>query len=176
MSTGVSFGISTGVPRRALLASCLLTGALTGCTSSGGAGAGGRAAGPGAAAGLRRRAARASSALLARYDATSAAHPALAGPLAPFRDIVTAHLRALTEADAASAAPDDGVGAGPEGDVPRVPGEPAGAVSALAAAERQAAEERLRTLADAPPELARLLAALAAAGAAQAHLLGEVRA
>ncbi|WP_171987866.1 hypothetical protein [Streptomyces sp. MP131-18] len=163
----MSSGVSTGVPRRALLVSCLLAGALTGCTSSGGAGAGGRAAAAGAA-GLRRRAARASTGLLARYDATAAAHPALAGPLTPFRDIVAAHLSALTEADAG--------GAGPEGAAPEVPGEASRAVSELATAERQAADERMGALAEAPPELARLLAALAAAGAVSAHLLNEVRA
>ncbi|WP_311614483.1 hypothetical protein [Streptomyces johnsoniae] len=162
----MSSGVSTGVPRRALLASCLLAGALTGCTSSGGAGAGGRAAA--GAAGLRRRAARASTGLLARYDATAAAHPALAGPLTPFRDIVAAHLSALTEADTG--------GAGPEGAAPEVPGEASRAVSELATAERQAADERMGALAEAPPELARLLAALAAAGAVSAHLLNEVRA
>ncbi|MDT0341074.1 hypothetical protein [Streptomyces litchfieldiae] len=163
----MSFGISSGVPRRALLASCLLAGTLAGCTSGGGTGSGGRAAAV-STLGLRRRAARDSTALLARYDATVAAHPSLARSLSPFREIVVEHLSALSEADAATT--------GAAGSPPEVPGEPARAVSALVDAERQAADERLRALGDAPPELARLLASLAAAGAAQAHLLSEVTA
>jgi hypothetical protein len=160
----MSAGISSGVPRRVLLAGCLAAGALTGCTSGGGTGAAGRAAAV-TPAGLRRRAARDSTALLAHYDGTASAHPGLADALAPLRAIVAAHLTALDEPAATGAA----------GPAPRVPEEPRRAVSALIDAERRAADERLRALVDAPPELARLLASLAASGAASAHLLSEVR-
>lgn len=43
----------------------------------------------------------------------------------------------------------------------------------LAAAERRTADARAAALVSAPPELARLLASVAAAGAAHAYLLTE---
>ncbi|GAA3891209.1 hypothetical protein GCM10022227_54810 [Streptomyces sedi] len=116
--------------------------------------------------GLRRRTARDSTTLVARYEATERAHPALVEPLAPFRAVALAHLRALR----------DGGPSGPSGQAPEVPPAPADAVGALIEAERRIAEERLAAVTEAPPELARLLASLAAAGAAQAQLLEGVRA
>ncbi|WP_078900829.1 hypothetical protein [Streptomyces sp. SBT349] len=151
--------------RRSLLAGVLLAGALTGCTSGGGDAAAEAAA---STRGLRRREARESTALLARYEATVSAHPSLAGPLTPFRDVVSAHVGALHEPGEETT----GVAGAP----PEVPAAKEQAIAALAEAERRAAEERLRALTDAPPELARLLASLAAAGEVQAHLLNEVRA
>lgn len=50
----------------------------------------------------------------------------------------------------------------------------ASAVKELAAAERRTADAHTRTLLTAPPELARLLASIAAAGAAHAYLLTEL--
>jgi hypothetical protein len=49
------------------------------------------------------------------------------------------------------------------------------ALAALAEAERRTAEVRTKTLTGAAPELARLLASVAAAGAAHAYLLAEGR-
>jgi hypothetical protein len=49
-------------------------------------------------------------------------------------------------------------------------------VAALVQAERRTAERRQQALADTTPELARLLASLAAAGSVQAYLLSEVTA
>ncbi|MEV7130782.1 hypothetical protein [Streptomyces sp. NPDC093260] len=54
-----------------------------------------------------------------------------------------------------------------------VPATPADALAALAAAERSLAEARAAVLLDVPGELARLLASVAAAGAAHAYLLTE---
>ncbi|MDK1475156.1 hypothetical protein QNO07_17330 [Streptomyces sp. 549] len=110
---------------------------------------------------LRQSAARQSAALLGRYDATTAAHPALAGPLAALRGSVAAHLRAVGGRERA-------------GEPPSVPAVPADAVAALVAAERRTADARTRALGDAPPELARLLASLAAAGGVHVYLLGEL--
>jgi hypothetical protein len=52
-----------------------------------------------------------------------------------------------------------------------VPADPESAVAALAAAERSLADRRGRVLLDVPGELARLMASVAAAGAAHAYLL-----
>ncbi|RBM05070.1 hypothetical protein DEH69_28900 [Streptomyces sp. PT12] len=161
----MSPAVPSTVSRRSLLTGIVLVGALTGCTSGGD-----EAAGRAAAAsdrGLRRRVARDSTALLARYDATVSAHPSLAGALTPFREVVTAHVTALDEPGEATT--------GVAGAAPEVPARQDRAIAALVDAERRAAEERLAALADAPPELARLLASLAAAGEVQAHLLNEVR-
>jgi hypothetical protein len=116
---------------------------------------------------LRRRTARDSAALLARYDATVEAHPELAGTLAPLRTTVTAHLTVL--------AADTPTGDTTSGDTPAVPPEPDDALGTLADAERHTAGVRSRALTGAPPELARLLASMAAAGSAQAYLLTLAR-
>ncbi|MFQ6146615.1 hypothetical protein ACLMNJ_26665 [Streptomyces seoulensis] len=63
---------------------------------------------------------------------------------------------------------------GPSGAAsPAVPVRPADALAALAAAERALADARAAALLDVPGELARLLASVAAAGAAHAYLLTE---
>jgi hypothetical protein len=181
MPPGVSFGSfgspSTpgGLSRRALLvcgagATAGFTGVLAACSGSDDSDAADAAASA-AALGLSRRAARDSSELLARYDATARAHPALDSTLAPFRDVVTAHLAALSEPRARrqDTAP-------PSGAAPEVPAEQAAAVTELADAERRTADARYRAMAEAPPDMARLLASLAAAGSVQAYLLSEARA
>ncbi|WP_062206059.1 hypothetical protein [Streptomyces sp. NBRC 109706] len=158
-----------GLPRRSFLAAgaaLTLTGAVAGCSTDAGARPGGQSVSAVSVQGLRRRTARRSTALVSRYDATAEAHPALAEALAPFRDVAVAHLRALS----------DGSATGPAGAPPEVPAEPADAVGALIEDERRTSDERLAALDEAPPELARLLASLAAAGAAQAQLLEGVRA
>ncbi|WP_340557396.1 hypothetical protein [Streptomyces sp. GSL17-111] len=118
---------------------------------------------------LRRAAAADSAALLKRYDATSAAHPGLAARLAPLRADVLRHTEAFGggRQDDPEASPSPGA---------EVPGERAAALAELAGAERRTARERVRALADAPPELARLLASVAAAGEVHAFLLGEATA
>ncbi|WP_052852093.1 hypothetical protein [Streptomyces avicenniae] len=143
-----------------------LTVATAGCTGGDGGAAGG-GAGPATTRGLRRRAARDSSGLLAHYDATAAAHPALDATLTPLRAVVAAHVTALGADDPAAGGVADGT--------PEVPADAAAALSALADAERALARSRTRALPDLPPDLARLLASLAASGTVQAHLLNEAR-
>ncbi|WP_028814796.1 twin-arginine translocation signal domain-containing protein [Streptomyces flavidovirens] len=114
-----------------------------------------------AEAGLRKRSARARQTLLAHYDAVVAAHPSIAGRLEPLREAVARQADALR-------------GEGPAG---RAPAPPAVAAERGAALKKLAAEEQRGTdaytaaLLEAPPELARLLASVAAAGAAHVYLL-----
>ncbi|WP_410536106.1 hypothetical protein [Streptomyces sp. KL2] len=128
---------------------------------------------------LRRAAARGSAALLARYDRTLAAHPDLAGRLEPLRADVARHVRAFggTEPGGPGSPKDSGSpGGSPAPEAARgtgagVPADPGRALSALANAERTAADALTRALDGAPPELARLLASVAAAGAVHVYLL-----
>jgi hypothetical protein len=114
-------------------------------------------AAPGTA--LRARAAEDSKELLTRYDATTAAHPGLAVGLRPLRAEVARHAKAFGAAATASASP----GADP--------GDATQALTALANAEQRLSDSRTTALLDAPPELARLLASVAAAGAGHVLLL-----
>ncbi|MCP3821160.1 hypothetical protein NLX86_24625 [Streptomyces sp. A3M-1-3] len=63
----------------------------------------------------RERAARESALLLARYDATTAAHPALAARLAPLRAEVAAHARAFGAPAPKTAAPPGAPATAPAG-------------------------------------------------------------
>ncbi|WP_234341497.1 hypothetical protein [Streptomyces sp. NRRL S-1813] len=174
--------------RRTLLAGAALGGValLTGCSEEPGPE---RAEHSSAADRLRERSARDSTTLLARYDATLAAHPALESRLRPLRSEVARHAEAFTDEGAAPSpgggasdgpARDAGVpasGASPHGSRrpsdPQVPQDEKGARAALAEAERKLADVRTKALTAAPPQLARLLASVAAAGAAHAYLLAE---
>ncbi|MEV0094282.1 hypothetical protein [Streptomyces sp. NPDC050738] len=118
---------------------------------------------------LRNRSAATSRTLLGSYDAVLARHPATALLLRPLRDAVAAHVKALAPAAARSAAPS----ASPAPSAPTVPADRAAAVKALVAAERRTADAHSASLEGAPPELARLLASVAAAGAVHAYLLTE---
>ncbi|MFB6522357.1 hypothetical protein [Streptomyces sp. NPDC056401] len=128
---------------------------------------------------MRETAVRESERLLERYDATSAAHPALAQRLVPLRASVAAHAAALAEgspssppsrsASAASPVPSGGAAAAPP--APGAAPVPAEALTALADAERSLAEARTISLAGAPGELARMLASVAACGHVHAYLL-----
>ncbi|WP_411143733.1 hypothetical protein [Streptomyces sp. x-80] len=171
--------------RRTLLAGTALGGAalLAGCS---GEPERDRPADPSAADRLRAGAARDSTALLARYDATLAAHPVLAARLRPLRSEVARHAEAFGDRPGTpapggtpSGGPARGAGTPAPGPV-RTAAPPAGAAvpqdekaarSALADAERRLADTRAKALTAAPPELARLLASVAAAGAAHAYLL-----
>ncbi|MFF3647041.1 hypothetical protein ACFYXV_00145 [Streptomyces sp. NPDC002181] len=130
---------------------------------------------------MRETAVRESERLLERYDATAAAHPALAARLAPLRMAVAAHVGALAPAGPAAsrspigAPPPASSSAAPAGAAAAsgepVPPAPEEALTALADSERSLAEARTVTLAGAPGELARLLASVAACGAVHAYLL-----
>ncbi|WFB07126.1 hypothetical protein LRS74_08725 [Streptomyces sp. LX-29] len=127
---------------------------------------------------LRERAHRDSATLLARYDATAKAHPALAERLRPLREETARHVAAFAaRPDTASPAPGSpsaraGAGRKPAA-APEVPKDGRAALTELARAERLTADERTRALVDAPGELARLLASVAACGAAHAFLLSK---
>ncbi len=170
--------------RRTLLAGSVLGGTallLTGCSDGSGPGDGRQDADAAADARLRAQAARDSSALLARYDATLAAHPGLGGRLRPLRAEVARHAAAFgaSPAPAASGAPSARPRTGASAatapsaapSAPAVPPDEKQARTDLAAAERRTADARATALVSAPPELARLLASVAAAGAAHAYLL-----
>ncbi|WP_406422304.1 hypothetical protein OH809_12610 [Streptomyces sp. NBC_00873] len=176
--------------------------ALSGCGDGdsgegrkGSAPAGAREAAAEAESTLRMTAARTSGTLLARYEQVVTAHPATAAGLAPLRDAVRAHTEALSPGADRTARPGAGETAGttamrgadrapavsgppaPSGS-PTVSGSPPAdaktAVKELAASERRTADAHTATLLTAPPELARLLASIAAAGAAHAYLLTEL--
>lgn len=163
--------------RRALLAAGAVT--LAGCAAPAGGGAKAPSAAERAARAelaLRRAAVAASAGLLERYDATRAAHPALAARLAPLRTSVAAHATALGEGLPAPTAKAGEPSAKPSpASATRVtapvPADPAVALKDLAAAARRTADTHAAALLDAPPEYARLLASVAAAAAAHAYLL-----
>ncbi|GAA4807554.1 hypothetical protein [Streptomyces ziwulingensis] len=162
-----------GPRRRSLLVTAAGAALLTGCTGDGdGPGGGGS---PTVADRARARAARDSAALAGRYDAVIAAHPALAGRLGPLRAEVARHAVAFGGARAASPAPSGSArAAGPTAaEPPAVPATEKDALAGLAAAERKLAARRSEALLDVPGELARLLASVAAAGAAHVFLLTE---
>ncbi|MGA5899386.1 hypothetical protein [Streptomyces venetus] len=172
----------SGPRRRSLLAVGSTALALAGCTA-GTEDPGGRSDGQSAAERrARARAARDSEGLVERYDAVIAARPALAGLLRPLREEAARHARAFgadrrkTPSPTAPSAPPSSA---PSPDSPvspsaaAVPGNDREALAVLAAAERELADRRAGTLLHVPGELARLLASVAAAGAAHVYLLTE---
>ncbi|SES07377.1 hypothetical protein SAMN04487983_103037 [Streptomyces sp. yr375] len=176
----------SGPRRRSLLASAAGAALLVGC-SSGAArreeDGGGTSGDPSVAERARARAAQESNGLVARYDAVLAGHPALAVRLAPLRAEVAGHVEAFggvrrapaTPAPSPSTSPASPTASGsaPAAVVPVAPVTEQEALSGLAAAERALADRRAAQLLDVPGELARLLASVAAAGAAHAYLLTE---
>ncbi|MFI8764833.1 hypothetical protein ACIGN6_07910 [Streptomyces sp. NPDC053792] len=191
----------TTTGRRALLVAGAAAGAsaLAGCTSPSGE----QPRRPSAAeleaervarteAALRLRSVTAARGLLERYDAALAAHPVLAPRLNPLRRAVAAHTKALGEGGTtvspattatASASPSASASTSPSASASgkptasptpvRVATDPGAALRELAAAERTASEGHTAALLTAPPEYARLLASVAASGAAHAYLLTE---
>jgi alpha-ketoglutarate-dependent taurine dioxygenase len=170
-----------GPRRRTLFASAAGAVLLVGCSAEPG-GSGGR----GASAEERARAgaARDSERLVARYDAVGAAHPGLVARLRPLRAEVVRHARAFGGSAPATASASDSATSLPSAtDAPSgsssgapaardtVPADPAAALAALAGAEKSLADRRTAALAGLPGETARLLASVAAAGAAHAYLL-----
>ena len=146
---------------------------LAGC--SGDSDDGHRSSGSADAARLRARGVRDSAALLARYDATIDAHAGLAERLRPLRAETAAHMAAFGSRDpsaSASATASRSPAAGGRR-LPAVPEDEKKALGALAQAERHTADSRTTALVAAPPELARLLASVAAAGAAHVYLLTQ---
>ncbi|MEW1698663.1 hypothetical protein ACIQCR_28155 [Streptomyces sp. NPDC093249] len=187
----------TTTDRRALLVAgfCTAATALTGCVPGNPAPRRPSAAEAEAAraaraeTALRERSVTVSRTLLERYDTTLAAHPALAARLAPLRRSAAAHTAALAEGGTTTSpvtAPDGGTTTGPSPTAagtrepsgrPRPPvpvaADPRTALTDLARAARTASAAHTAALLTAPPEYARLLASVAAAGAAHAFLLTE---
>jgi hypothetical protein len=145
---------------------------------SGGSDSAGAGRSTSAADRARARAARDSEGLAERYDSVIAVHPGLAERLRPLRDEVARHARAFGGGrKAAKASPSGSPAVSPSASVPgkpaAVPGNEKDALAGLAAAERALADRRAKVLLDMPGELARLLASVAAAGAAHVYLLTE---
>ncbi|WP_217145954.1 hypothetical protein [Streptomyces sp. AC627_RSS907] len=174
MSFASSPRLPSGPRRRSLLASAAGAALLVGC--SGGSDSGGEGGSPSVADRARARAARDSEALAGRYAAVIAAHPGLAARLAPLREAAVRHAEAFgaegtaapktsPSVSARAAGPGDGSGV--------VPATEKDALALLAAAERELADRRAAALLEVPGELARLLASVAAAGAAHVFLLTE---
>jgi hypothetical protein len=161
--------IPSGPRRRSLFASAAGAALLAGC-SSGADSRESTGGSPSVTAKARARAARESAGLLERYDAVLAAHPAVAERLRPLRAEVVRHTEAfggtVAKGSAASASPAPSPSAA-------VPVSEKDALAQLAAAERTLADRRAAALLDVPGELARLMASVAAAGAAHAYLLTE---
>ncbi|MEU3099621.1 hypothetical protein ABZ690_34165 [Streptomyces sp. NPDC006967] len=164
----------SGPRRRSLLAAAPAALLVAGC-SAGSENSDTGGSRPSAADRTRARAARESQDLAARYDAVLAAHPKLAERLRPLRAEVVRHAEAFGGTAKASPYPSvSGAGATPSAPSPAAaPVKEKDALAELAAAERELAGARTKALLDAPGELARLLASVAAAGAAHAYLLTE---
>ncbi|WP_406145599.1 hypothetical protein [Streptomyces sp. NBC_01012] len=170
----------TGTTRRGALTAtgAFAVGALlTSCgdgsgTGSGPGGTDADAASLRAVTALRASAARDSASLLARYAQVAADHPVTKPGIAPLEAAVREHLAALggpTKAASGSPSPTpSAVRPSPSAADART------ALKELAAEERRVADGRATALLTAEPELARLLASIAAAGAAHAYLLTEL--
>jgi hypothetical protein len=158
-----------GPRRRSLLASAAGAALLVGCSTD--ADDSGTTGGSESAAErARARAASDSNTLLQHYDAVLAAHPTLADRLDPLRAEVVRHAAAF---GGSSSTPSATATASPSASATAVPAPPSDALTDLATAERALADRRAKALLDLPGELARLLASVAAAGAAHAYLLTE---
>ncbi|MDC0773349.1 hypothetical protein [Streptomyces sp. HD] len=185
----------SGPRRRTLLASAAGAGLLVGC-SSGAENSRDSAGGTRGSLSLteraRARAARDSEGLVERYDAVLAVHPALAALVGPLRAEAVRHAEAFgggssgtpgtpgnagtSDGSSTSSQAPDAATASPSpspSSAGSVPSNERDAVAELAAAERALADRRAKALLDLPGELARLLASVAAAGAAHAYLLTE---
>ena len=164
-----------GPRRRSLLASAAGAALLVGC-SSGADDSGTTGGSASAAEHARARAATDSETLLQRYDAVLAAHPTLADRLDPLRAEVVRHATAFGgggSGSTASSSPSASASASASASPAPVAATPGDALADLATAERALADRRAKALLDLPGELARLLASVAAAGAAHAYLLTE---
>ncbi|AWE52734.1 hypothetical protein [Streptomyces nigra] len=167
-----------GPRRRTLLASAAGAALLAGCSAGPADPDGGTGGSPSLAERARARAARDSEDLVARYDAVLAAHPAVERLVAPLRAEAVRHAEAFGggasgPSSSPSATPPPSASASPSASVRAVPADQRDALTELAAAERTLADERAKALPGLPGELARLLASVAAAGAAHAFLLTE---
>ncbi|WP_406006453.1 hypothetical protein OG440_09795 [Streptomyces sp. NBC_00637] len=187
----------SGPRRRSLLASAAGAALLVGCSSAAEESEESARRSLSVTERARARAARESGDLVARYDAVLAVHPTLAGLLGPLRAEAVQHVEAFggtpgttpsatdSSPSATSSVTDPPTSAtSPTSSASTAPAVPSvlpsavpildtDAIAGLAAAERALADRRATELLDVPGELARLLASVAAAGAAHAYLLTE---
>ncbi|MCD7444014.1 hypothetical protein K4B79_38120 [Streptomyces lincolnensis] len=168
----------SGPRRRTLLASVAGGALLVGCSSGSADSEKGTGGSPSVTEQTRVRAARDSQGLAERYDAVLGAYPVLAARLGPLRAEVVRHTEAFggvgKPSAPASTAPSASLAPSPSASgSPAVPGTEKEALADLAAAERALADRRAKALLGVEGELARLLASVAAAGAAHAYLLTE---
>ncbi|MFF0084244.1 hypothetical protein ACFYR1_31680 [Streptomyces canus] len=164
--------VPSGPRRRSLLASVAGGALLAGCSDGTGSTEEGTAGSPSVVERARARAARDSRGIVERYDAVLAAYPALAERVGPLRAEAVRHAEAFGETVATSSPTASPASPSPSPSV-TVPTTEKDALAQLAAAERALADRRAKALLDVPGELARLLASVAAAGAAHAYLLME---
>ncbi|MFI0981965.1 hypothetical protein ACH4SP_33780 [Streptomyces sp. NPDC021093] len=141
----------------------LLAGCSDGGTPSGSAGTETSTAVRKAALRLRETAARTSTDLLAHYDALLTKHPGESARLRPLRAEVARQANVLRGSGRAAA------GTPPV----TVATESKAALRELAEAEQRASDAHLAAVVRATPELARLLASVAAAGAVHVYLLTD---
>jgi len=163
-------GVPAGPRRRTLLASAAGAALLTGCTSESDSTATSSGS-PSVAERTRARAASDSTGLARQYDTAIAAFPVLAERLSELRAEVVRHAEAFggTEPTPASTP----TSASPSTSASTAPPTEQDTLAGLAAAERTLVDRRTKALLEVPGELARLLASVAAAGAAHVYLLTE---
>ncbi|UIX30390.1 hypothetical protein [Streptomyces sp. GQFP] len=161
-------GVPAGPRRRTLLASAAGAALLVGCTSESDSTATSSGS-PSVAERTRARAASDSTGLVRQYDAAIAAFPVLAEHLSELRAEAVRHAEAFggVEPTPTSASPS------PSASASAAPPTEQDALAGLAAAERTLVDRRTKALLEVPGELARLLASVAAAGAAHVYLLTE---
>ncbi|WP_406441973.1 hypothetical protein OHB14_23505 [Streptomyces sp. NBC_01613] len=160
----------SGPRRRSLLASAAGAALLVGCSDGSGDSEESTGGSTSVTQKARARAARDSAGLAERYDAVLAAHPAVAERLRPLRAEVVRHTEAFGGVVANGSPPSSSAASSTPAAAPTTEKD---ALAGLAAAERALADRRMAALLDVPGELARLLASVAAAGAAHAYLLTE---
>ncbi|MEU6227337.1 hypothetical protein [Streptomyces sp. NPDC047042] len=173
-------GTPPGPRRRTLLASAAGAALLVGCSAEPDTDAT-SAGSPSVAERTRARAAQDSAGLVRQYDTAIAAFPVLAERLSELRAEVVRHAEVLGGARqtqtptpspvSPSASPTAAASA--SASAAAAPTSERDALAGLAAAERTLVDRRMKALLDVPGELARLLASVAAAGAAHVYLLTE---
>ncbi|MFI0964527.1 hypothetical protein ACH4S8_24480 [Streptomyces sp. NPDC021080] len=191
----------SGPRRRTLLAAAAGAFALAGCSAAPESSGDTTGGSPSLADRARARAVRDSMTLSDRYTAVIAAHPQLAERLGPLRAEVVRHATAFGGGSAGASGSPTGSASASASVSPSsspsasssasesasasasasssasssasagVAARPKDALADLASAELKLADERTQALVDVPGELARLLASVAAAGAAHAFLL-----
>ena len=165
-------GTPRGPRRRTLLASAAGAALLVGCTAEPDTTAT-SAGSPSVAERTRARAARDSTELVQRYDAAISAFPVLTDRLSELRAEVVRHAKSFGDGEPTPTPTPTPTSASASPSASAAPTSERDALAGLAAAERTLVDLRTKALLEVPGELARLLASVAAAGAAHVYLLTE---